>query len=62
MWKFQEFSVIKILRGINLGECRNPKTTIFAIFKISEFCSFGEFQLSKSAKMHKNKNSEPLNV
>ena len=27
-----------------------------------EFCSFGEFQPSKSAKFHKNQNSEPLNV
>ena len=27
-----------------------------------EFCSFGKFRPSKSAKNHKNQNSEPLNV
>ena len=32
VWKFQDFSVIQILREINLGESRSPKTAIFAIF------------------------------
>ena len=32
------------------------------IVKGSEFCEFGYFQPSKSAKIDKNKNSEPLNV
>ena len=27
-----------------------------------EFCSFGEFQPSKSAKIHRNQKSQPLNV
>ena len=27
-----------------------------------EFCSFDKFQRPKSAEIHKNQNSEPLNV
>ena len=27
-----------------------------------EFCSFGKFQTSKSAKIQKNENSQPLNM
>ena len=36
---------------------------IFANFEsIAKFCSFGQLQPLKSAKIHKNKDSEPLNV
>ena len=31
MWKFQDFSVIQILREINFGESRSTKTAVFAI-------------------------------
>ena len=47
-------SFLWILREINFGESRSAQTALFAIF--------GKFQPSKSAKIHKNQNSEPLNV
>ena len=31
VWKFQDFSVIQILREINFGESRSSKTAVFAI-------------------------------
>ena len=30
MWKFENFSVIQILREINFGESRSSKTAVFA--------------------------------
>ena len=37
MWKFQDFSAAQILREINFGHLRTPKTDILTIFKsISE--------------------------
>ena len=30
-WKLQKFSVIHILREINIGESRSSKTTVFAL-------------------------------
>ena len=35
------------------GETKSSKTAIFATFRGSEFCSFGKFQDSKSAKIQK---------
>ena len=61
MWKFQDFSVIQILREINFGESRSSKNAVFAIFRGSEFSYFGNFWLSKSEKINENQNSEPLN-
>ena len=53
MWKFYNFSITQILREINFRESRSAtKTACFAIFRGSEFCQFGEFQPSKSAKIH----------
>ena len=40
-------------------KCKNCH---FWYFKSFEFCSFGKLQPSKSAKIHKNQNSGPLNV
>ena len=37
VWKFQDFSVIHILREINFGEFRSSKNAVFAIFGSSEF-------------------------
>ena len=53
MCQFQDFSVIQIVREINFRESPRYKT---------EFCSFVKFNLSKSTKLHKNQNSEPLNM
>ena len=50
VWKFQDFSVIQILREINFGECTNCETGIFCHLKGSEFCQFDKFQPSKIAK------------
>ena len=38
VWKFQDFSVIQILREINFGESRSFETTFFCNFRGSEFC------------------------
>ena len=62
MWKVQDFSAIQILREINLGGSRSSTGAVFAIFAGSELGEFYDFQLSKSAKMNKNPNSESLNV
>ena len=32
MWKFENFSVIPILREINFGESRSSKTAVFAVY------------------------------
>ena len=46
VWKFQDFSVIQILRETNFGECRRSKP---AIFRDSEFCRYRKFEPSKRA-------------
>ena len=62
MWKFHDFSVTQILREIIVGESRSSKTGVLCSFRGSEFCYFGKFQPSKSAKIHKNQYSEPLSL
>ena len=57
--KIQDFSVIQILREINFAEPRCYKNAVFCNFRGSEF---GQFQRSKSAKIHEIINSEPVNV
>ena len=57
VWKFQDFSITQILREINFVDYRGAKTTVLCHFRGSEFCSFGKFQPSKSAKFHKIQNS-----
>ena len=61
MWKFHRFSITQILREINFGDSRSAKSAVFVILE-SEFSSFGQFKHSKSAKIHKSQNSDPLNV
>ena len=48
LWRFQDFSICQILREINFGESCSTK--------------FVNLSLPKSAKIHKNQNSEPLSV
>ena len=62
MWKFLDFFVIQILRGLNLVESRSSKNIAIAIFECPGLGECSNFQLSKSAKIHKNENSEPQNV
>ena len=62
MWKFIDFSVTQTLREINFGDSRNAKTAVFAILGAVNFVTLVNFSLSKSAKKHKNQNSEPVNV
>ena len=57
VWKFQDFSIIQILCEINFVDSRSTKTDIFAILGAVNFV-----KPSKSEKIHKNQNSEPLNV
>ena len=52
--QFRQFLRLKILREINVGEFRSVNIAFLAIFWGSEFCQFGKFQPSKSAKMHEN--------
>ena len=58
----QNFSATWILREINFGELRSCKTAILAILGAVNFWYFGKYLPSKSAKIHENQNSEPLNV
>ena len=37
VWKFQNFSVIQILREINYGESRSCKLPVFEIFEALDF-------------------------
>ena len=71
VWKFQDISVIQILREINLrelGESRNSKTSVFAICHFRNFdqplnfSNLVHFGPSKSAKIHGNQNAELVNV
>ena len=62
MWKFQDFSFIQILRETNFEGSRTSKSAFFAILRAVNFVQMVNFSLQKSAKIHKNQNSEPLNV
>ena len=62
MWKFQDFSVIEILREINFGEYKSSKTAYLAIMETLNFGNFVNFSLQKRAKIHPSQNSEPLIV
>ena len=52
VWKFQDFSVIQILREINFGGSRSCETGIFYHFKDSEFCQFATY--ISALKKYKN--------
>ena len=56
------FPATQILREIIFGEIRSAKNAVFAIFGTLNFVNLLNTQPSKSAKIPKNKNSEPLNV
>ena len=62
LWKVQDFSVIQNLREINFGESRGSKTTFFAILRALNFVNLANYSLHKVPKIHKNQNSEPLNM
>ena len=62
MWKLKIFSVAQILREINFRKARSSEIAAFCHFMGFELCPFSKFQPSKSAKIHKNENSEPPNV
>ena len=55
VWKFEDFLSFQILREIKFGESRSCKTAIFCRSRGCEFCNLGDFQPSKSAKIHKFK-------
>ena len=55
VWKFQDFSVIHILREIKFGESRSPKTAICAIFGDVKFVNLVTFSLQKVLKLIKIK-------
>ena len=63
VWKFQDYSVVQILREINFGESRSSKTAVYAILGAMNFYDLVKIckppAPSKSAKIQ---NSEPLNV
>ena len=58
VWKFHDFSVTQILREINFGASRNFKTGVFAILEALNFVNLVTFSMPKTAKIHKNQNSE----
>ena len=60
--KIQNLSSTHILREINFEDSKSARTALFAILGAMNFVHSVEFQPSKSAKIHKYQNSEPLNV
>ena len=56
------YSVTVSLREINFWDLTSTKNPIFYNFEDYEVWYFGWFQHSQSAKIHKNPNSESLNV
>ena len=50
--------ITQILREINFGQSKAE----FGHFIVSELCECGRFHTSKSAKIHENQNSEPLDM
>ena len=55
MWKFENFSVIQILREINIGEPRSSKTPVFPVFEALNFVNLVNFSLQKTQKFLKIK-------
>ena len=55
VWKFQDFSVIQILREIKFGESRSSKTAILANFGALNFVGLVKFSLQKVQKFMKYK-------
>ena len=62
MWKFQDYCITQILREINFGDSSSAKTAVFAILGAVNFVHLVNMSLQKSAKIHQNQISEPLNV
>ena len=62
MWKFHDFCITEILREIHFVDTRSAKIAVLVILGAVNFVHLVNFQASKSAKIHKNHNSEPLNV
>ena len=56
------FYVTQILREINFGEFRSPKTAIFAILGAKNFVNLVICSLYKVQKFMKKQKSEPKNV
>ena len=61
MWKFQDFSVIQILREINFEESISSTNAISAILGALNFVNLVNIA-SKKYKNKKGQNSWPLNV
>ena len=55
VWKFQDFSVIQVLREINFGESRSSKTAVFTGFGLLIFVHLVDFSLRKLQKFIKIK-------
>ena len=55
MWKIQNFSVIQILREINLRGSRSSKNAIFAIFGALNFVNLVNISLKKCKISYKSK-------
>ena len=52
--KFEDFSVIQILREFNFGKCRISETAVFAIFGALNFVTLVVFILQDVEQLHKN--------
>ena len=51
MWKFQDFSVIQILRENKFGDSRTSKTAIFSISGALNFTNLVNFSLQRVEKI-----------
>ena len=58
-WKYQDFSVIQILREINLGESRCSETAVFAILGARNFVDLVNFAFQKGQKFTKSRFRAP---
>ena len=55
VWKFQDFSVIQILREVKHGESRRSKTAVIAIFGAMNCVNLAIFSFQKLQKCMKIK-------
>ena len=61
LWKFHDFAVTQILREIKIGESL-LRMLILPILGAKNLVNFARYQPPKSAKIHKNQTSKPINV
>ena len=62
VWKYQDFAITQILCEINFGDYGSAKTAVFTILGDVNLVHLVNTSFLKSATIHKNQNSGPVNV